>query len=1054
MQTRRTLRLLTPLLAAFVAACNINDTEVVGNASRSTGSLAPRLVAASGSLTPSDRVLIQLWLKDTSSAKEPTKSVESPWAEGSVRLDSIPLNTPWRLKISGITNSDTLWYGGVGGTLSSPSTAAYSVSSPEVLVRNVTARPSYSTSTGTGTKGLVQGDTLRFAAADSSSRLLLLAEGDSLDCTMATPALDPVVLPAGTYRRRLVSCREGSWPSTGGWFTLDVSPRLGISQIEVPTDGAVIPLDTLLSFRSTTGTGTLLSALSIKALDSVFTESDRSSLIRKATPGGTQDLKALALAVTPRSADSAHALIAVILYADAKPVDTLWRTWKISLPKVEAPAASIMDRTDSTVTFAWQHTTAHQVRISSLIGSAAWSEPATQAASGTLRLTATAIATPCSLSVTAIDTVTGRESVPFKAGSSTRNRPSLPTFTASNTSQTDGTVTLRLTNSPKDTGTVWQVGTSTAELQHADFDAPEFLGSNAQWSSDFNAGLRHFGLRAIRDGDTVYSKDTAIQIVRTKAAAPKMPAVSLTRDSTSLTFGWTASSGRLYRVFYRIGSLLTDTLSGVVKDTTSKGSFHIGSLSQGVTVHFRVYAVSTNPSDSAGGLSSPANAQGTTKIRPSSQALTSLAGTFKDGSIAWTWSTDTSIRYSLAGTTKILPKGGLNSLTTPVAEKATDMPLSVRACNADSLCTLPLTVSVHIPQNRGTPSLSSWDIHQAGDLLTLYEQPSGEVGDTIVLQFRDTSSSLIHTFRRTASDAPFAKRLSFESMATVKLQYRWRNGDTSFVATTTKEKVLAASLKSIPAAVENGQDFLDLTKFLSPPSGWATDFLAIKAGTTPTPLALNGSILKAPLGSDTLEFRYVSGKDSTPAQKALILRHFDSIVDKRDGTTYHSIKIGGKLWLGEPLNYRGTDASPYGACLDNKEENCASHGRLYTWAEAMQYSPELFSDGDLNGQKGLCPEGYHVPTQTEIVAFFNSIVPGWNGKTPIVSRMNDVGFRFTGNAINSGARYAFGQILWAASLKNDGGGIRFYQTSSETLDGNGVGITDKNYMHTVRCIAD
>ena len=45
-------------------------------------------------------------------------------------------------------------------------------------------------------------------------------------------------------------------------------------------------------------------------------------------------------------------------------------------------------------------------------------------------------------------------------------------------------------------------------------------------------------------------------------------------------------------------------------------------------------------------------------------------------------------------------------------------------------------------------------------------------------------------------------------------------------------------------------------------------------------------------------------------------------------------------------------------CYDDLEANCNTYGGLYQWDEAMQYSAT-------EGVKGICPTGWHLPTDAE-----------------------------------------------------------------------------------------
>ncbi|MFH0736849.1 MAG: FISUMP domain-containing protein [bacterium] len=87
------------------------------------------------------------------------------------------------------------------------------------------------------------------------------------------------------------------------------------------------------------------------------------------------------------------------------------------------------------------------------------------------------------------------------------------------------------------------------------------------------------------------------------------------------------------------------------------------------------------------------------------------------------------------------------------------------------------------------------------------------------------------------------------------------------------------------------------------------------------------------------------------------------------GKTYHTVQIGNQCWLKEnldigkfvlastvPVNDNILDKF----CFNDDTLNCNNYGGLYRWHEAMKYT------GIKEGNTGICPEGWHIPKQSEI----------------------------------------------------------------------------------------
>ena len=196
-----------------------------------------------------------------------------------------------------------------------------------------------------------------------------------------------------------------------------------------------------------------------------------------------------------------------------------------------------------------------------------------------------------------------------------------------------------------------------------------------------------------------------------------------------------------------------------------------------------------------------------------------------------------------------------------------------------------------------------------------------------------------------------------------------------------------------------------------------------------------------------------------------------SITDTRDGHSYKTVTIGSQTWMAENLNYK-TDNS---YCYDDKASNCSKYGRLYTWAAAMDSVGSWSANGKGCGYgktcsptypvRGVCPEGWHLPTQTEWNTLFTAVggqstagkmlksTSGWNSSgngtdaysfsaLPAGGRGGNGHFNYEGNnayfwsSTDDNSYYAYSMILY--------------------YNGDYAGLDDGNegYGFSVRCVKD
>lgn len=160
------------------------------------------------------------------------------------------------------------------------------------------------------------------------------------------------------------------------------------------------------------------------------------------------------------------------------------------------------------------------------------------------------------------------------------------------------------------------------------------------------------------------------------------------------------------------------------------------------------------------------------------------------------------------------------------------------------------------------------------------------------------------------------------------------------------------------------------------------------------------------------------------------------MTDCRDGEEYPTVLIGDQCWFARNLNcgtrINATETQTDNgiiekSCFDDLESNCDVYGGLYRWSELMQYDTAV-------GVKGLCPEGWHLPSNTEwttLTTFLDgeSVAGGkmketgtehWN--PPNVDATNTSGF----TALPGGYRHSAGYfrylgsnaIFWSSSQKD------------------------------------
>jgi len=92
--------------------------------------------------------------------------------------------------------------------------------------------------------------------------------------------------------------------------------------------------------------------------------------------------------------------------------------------------------------------------------------------------------------------------------------------------------------------------------------------------------------------------------------------------------------------------------------------------------------------------------------------------------------------------------------------------------------------------------------------------------------------------------------------------------------------------------------------------------------------------------------------------------------------TYQTVVIGSQTWMAMNLNYDvpGNDTD---VCYDNDPANCATYGRLYNWATAMNLPSscnEISCSSQITAKhQGICPTGWHIPSNADWNALMTAV---------------------------------------------------------------------------------
>ena len=229
------------------------------------------------------------------------------------------------------------------------------------------------------------------------------------------------------------------------------------------------------------------------------------------------------------------------------------------------------------------------------------------------------------------------------------------------------------------------------------------------------------------------------------------------------------------------------------------------------------------------------------------------------------------------------------------------------------------------------------------------------------------------------------------------------------------------------------------------------------------------------------------GSDNETKRNYITITHDYGSMTDIERNIYKTIQIGDQVWMAENLkvtHYPDSTEIPFFQNFENWEQlNYSddvycwydndpsikdSHGAIYTWAASM--NGELSSNSIPSGIQGVCPEGWHLPSNEEWIILEINL-----GMSSSIAELR--GFRGT----NEASKISGDEYLWMdGALKEDpefgssgfnaspsgsnGGGVNYWSSTQTTsadalrrrLDYDKTQIShhygDKRIPRAVRCI--
>ena len=263
---------------------------------------------------------------------------------------------------------------------------------------------------------------------------------------------------------------------------------------------------------------------------------------------------------------------------------------------------------------------------------------------------------------------------------------------------------------------------------------------------------------------------------------------------------------------------------------------------------------------------------------------------------------------------------------------------------------------------------------------------------------------------------------------TVSVNYTNANSCTAVSAT-----VLNITVNALPASPTSGTQVPSQTQII-----WNWNTVSGVTGykwnttnnyATATDMGTSTSTTETGLTCNTAYTRYVWAYNTCTSLPATLTQTTSDccglpITDARDNKVYNTVMIGTQCWMAQNLNigikiigsnYQADNGIIEKYCYDNLETNCNIYGGLYQWNEMMQYVTTA-------GVQGICPTGWHLPTDGE----WTILTTYLGGQVNAGGKMKSTGTIEAGTGLWHDPNYGATNISGFSAVP---GGILFYSNT-------------------------